>query len=71
MPEEKVTNTFLAILERSKQAKNKDFLLVKRNLNFGIWCHIREELTKLYGVSKEALRYKFQKLKVAKFEFQE
>lgn len=71
MPEEKVKNAFLGMLIHSRKTSSNDFLLVRKNMNFGAWCGIRDELTKRYGVSEAALRYRLQKLKVAKFEFEE
>lgn len=69
MPEQKVKNAFLAMLLRSKKAKVKDFLHVQNNGTFGIWCGIRDELTKRYGVSEAALRYRLQQLGLAGFDF--
>lgn len=69
MPENKVKNAFLAILDHSRKAKIKDFLFVKNDFTFGIWILIRDELTKRYGVSEAALRYRLQQLKLARFEF--
>ena len=68
MPEEKVKNAFLGMLRRSRKATIKDFLHIKSDWTFGIWVHIRDELTKRYGVSEAALRYRLQQLKLAKFE---
>lgn len=70
MPEEKVKNAFLAMLARSRRATVKDYLYVKNDGTFGVWCGIRDELTKRYGVSEAALRYRLQQLKLAKFEFE-
>lgn len=69
MPEEKIKSAFLGMLERSRKAKIKDFLYVKNDYTFGIWILIRDELTKRYGVSEAALRYRLQQLKLARFEF--
>lgn len=69
MPEEKVKNAFLGMLSRSRKATIKDFLHIKNDWTFGIWVPIRDELTKRYGVSEAALRYRLQQLKLAKFEF--
>lgn len=69
MPETKIKNAFLSILANSKKAKNKDFLLVKNDASFGIWTSIKETLTKRYGVSEAALRFRLQKLGLAEFEF--
>lgn len=69
MPEEKVKSAFLIILENRSRKKIKDFLLVKNDYTFGIWLLIRDELTKRYGVSEAALRYRLQYLKLARFEF--
>lgn len=70
MPEEKVRNTFLKILENRSRKKIKDFLIVRNDASYGIWCGIRDELTKRYGVSEAALRYRLQQLMLAKFEFE-
>ena len=69
MPEEKVKSAFLIILENRSRKKIKDFLLVKNDYTFGIWVLIRDELTRRYGVSEAALRYRLQSLKLARFEF--
>lgn len=69
MPAEKIKPAFLGMLERSKKAKIKDFLYVKNDYTFGIWTPIKDELTKRYGVSEAALRFRLQQLKLAKFEF--
>jgi Zn-dependent peptidase ImmA (M78 family) len=69
MPEEKVRNAFLGMLSRSRKATINDFLHIKNDWSFGIWIPIRDELTKRYGVSEAALRYRLQQLKLAEFEF--
>lgn len=69
MPEQKVKNAFLGMLAYSKKTKVKDFLHVTNDWSFGIWCGIRDELTKRYGVSDAALRYRLIQLNLAKFEF--
>ncbi|WP_348800432.1 ImmA/IrrE family metallo-endopeptidase [Flavobacterium adhaerens] len=69
MPEEKIKPAFLIILENRSRKKIKDFLLVKNDYTFGVWLLIRDELTKRYGVSEAALRYRLQQLKLARFEF--
>lgn len=69
MPEEKVRNAFPIILENCSRKKIKDFLIVKNDYTYGVWKLIRDELTKRYGVSEAALRYRLQQLKLAKFEF--
>jgi Zn-dependent peptidase ImmA (M78 family) len=69
MPEEKVKNAFLGMLKNSRKARIKDFLLVKNDFTFGIWTPIRDELTKRYGVSEMALRFRLKQLKLADFEF--
>lgn len=70
MPEEKIKPAFLSILENRSRKKIKDFLLVKNDYTFGVWLLIRDELTKRYGVSEAALRFRLQQLKLAKFEFE-
>ncbi len=69
MPEEKVKNAFFALLSNSTRGRIKDFLLVKKDSSFGIWRGISDELTKRYGVSEAALRFRLQGLKLARFEF--
>lgn len=69
MPKEKVKSAFLNILFYSRKAKIKDFLHVKNDYTFGIWKPIKDELTKRYGVSETALRFRLQQLNLAKFEF--
>lgn len=69
MPEEKVKVAFLSILENRSRQRIKDFLLVKNDYTFGIWVLIRDELTKRYGVSEAALRYRLQYLRLTRFEF--
>lgn len=70
MPEDKIKPAFLIILENRSRKKIKDFLLVRNDYTFGVWLLIRDELTKRYGVSEAALRYRLQHLKLAKFEFE-
>lgn len=69
MPEEKIRPAFLILLENRSRKKIKDFLVVKNDYTFGVWLLIRDELTKRYGVSEAALRYRLQQLKLARFEF--
>lgn len=69
MPESKVKSAFFGILSNSKKAKMKDFLYVKNDYTFSIWCGIRESLTKRYGVSEAALRYRLRQLCLARFDF--
>ena len=69
MPTQKITNAFLAMLQNSRKAKVKDYLHVENNYTFGIWCGIRDALTKRYGVSEAALRYRLQQLNLVKFKF--
>jgi hypothetical protein len=69
MPEQKTRNAFSAMLTNSRKAKVKDYLHVTNNWTFGIWCGIRDDLMKRYGVSEAALRYRLQQLNLAKFEF--
>lgn len=69
MPEEKVKSAFPIILENRSRQKIKDFLVVKNDYTYGVWKLIRDELTKRYGVSEAALRYRLQQLKLAIFEF--
>lgn len=69
MPAEKVKNAFLAQLGNSHKTTNKDFLHVKNDYTFGIWKPICDSLTKRYGVSEVALRFRLQGLQLAKFDF--
>lgn len=69
MPEDKIKSAFLFILKNSRKAKRKDFLLVTNDYSFGIWKGIKEDLTKRYGVSEAALRFRLQQLNLAKFDF--
>ena len=69
MPEQKIKSAFLSILANSRKAKIKDFLHVKNNYTFSIWCSIRESLMKRYGVSEAALRYRLKELELAQFSF--
>lgn len=71
MPEQKVKSAFLGMLANSRKAKIKDYLYVKNDYTFSIWCGIRESLTNRYGVSEAALRYRFRQLGLAQFEFHE
>lgn len=66
MPEEKITNAFKALLSNSKKTYNYDFLLVK-NSNYSVWKGICDTLTKRYGVSEAALRYRLKSLNLADF----
>lgn len=58
------------MLSTTRKSTVKDYLYVKNDATFGVWVHIRNELTKRYGVSEAALRYRLQQLKLAKFEFE-
>lgn len=69
MPEDKIKPAFLTLLKNRTRKRIKDFLLVKNDYTYGIWKPIRDELTKRYGVSEAALRYRLQQLKVVRFEF--
>lgn len=69
MPEAKVKPAFLRMLQNSRRAKIKDYLYVKNDYTFSIWCGIRGDLMKRYGVSEAALRYRLKQLKLARFEF--
>lgn len=69
MPEGKVKSAFLGILRNSQKAKRKDRLDVTNNYTFGVWCGIRDDLTKRYGVSEEALRYRLKSLGLVSFSF--
>ncbi|WP_444092032.1 ImmA/IrrE family metallo-endopeptidase [Bacteroides sp.] len=46
MPEEKVKSAFICILQNSRKAKIKDYLHVKNDYTFSIWCGMRDSLMK-------------------------
>lgn len=69
MPELKIKAAFLGILVNSKKAKIKDFLHVKNDYIYSIWCGIKDDLMNRYGVSESALRYRLTQLCLAKFDF--
>lgn len=68
MPEEKISKAFKSRLRNSKRLRNKDFLSVNSR-NFGVWCGIRDDFTKRFGVSEEALRNRLRSLRLAEFNF--
>lgn len=69
MPEQKIKPAFLNMLANSKRARVKDFLCVKNDYTYSIWAGIKDNLTRRYGVSEAALRYRLTKLGLARFEF--
>jgi Zn-dependent peptidase ImmA (M78 family) len=69
MPEQKIKSAFKSMLKNSKKAKDKNFLFVKKDYTYSIWCGISEDLTKRYGVSEAALRYRLKCLKLVEFGF--
>lgn len=68
MPEEKIKKAFFSMLRNSRRVYRKDFLIVQKN-TFGAWCGMRDDLTKRYGVSEEALRNRLRSLGLARFDF--
>lgn len=70
MPEEMLKKEFNAIYSRVMKVKVKDLLIVSNN-SYKTWIAIRDSLIKRFGVSEAALRYRLQKLNLAKFEFKE
>lgn len=70
MPEEMLKKEFNAIYSRVMKVKVKDLLIVSNN-SYKTWIAIRDNLIKRFGVSEAALRYRLQKLNLAKFEFKE
>jgi Zn-dependent peptidase ImmA (M78 family) len=68
MPEQKIIKAFCGILKYSKRATSKYFLHVKKE-NYGVWRNICDNLTKRFGVSEAALRYRLIYLKLAQFDF--
>lgn len=69
MPEAKIKSAFLGMLFNSRKAKIKDYLYVKNDYTFSIWCGIRGSLMSRYGVSEAALRCRLRQLGLAKFDF--
>jgi Zn-dependent peptidase ImmA (M78 family) len=69
MPEQKITSAFLGILKYSKRTINKKNLYVDKK-SYGIWRNVCATLTKRYGVSEAALRYRLQKLNLAEFDLE-
>ena len=67
MPEGKVVSAFKALLKNSRHYQSLGFLFVT-NSTYGIWCGIRDALTKRYGVSEEALRYRLKSLRLIDFD---
>lgn len=66
MPEEKITKAFKSMLYNASKQRMSDYLLVTR-ATYGIWCGIKDELMKRYGVSDEALRYRLRTLGLVNF----
>lgn len=69
MPESKIKAAFLSMLQYSRKAKNKKFLHVQNDYTWGIWCGMKGDLMKRYGVSDAALRHRLSDLGLAKFTF--
>ncbi len=69
MPESKLKPAFFSMLQHSRKAKIKNFLHVQSNFTWGIWCGIKDDFMKRYGVSEAALRYRLSDLGLAKFTF--
>jgi len=68
MPEQKVVSTFRGMLKYSKRTTNNYFLFVNKE-NYGIWRNICDNLTKRFGISEAALRYRLINLKLVEFDF--
>jgi len=68
MPEQKIVSAFRGMLKFSKRTTNNDFLFVNKE-NYGIWRNICNSLTKRFGVSEAALRYRLINLKFVEFYF--
>ena len=66
MPEEKITKAFKSMLYNASKQRMSDYLLVTR-ATYGIWCGIKDELMKRYGVSDEALRYRLRTIGLVNF----
>lgn len=67
MPEGKVEAAFKALLRNARKYQSSDFLVIT-NSTYGIWCGIKNKLTKRYGVSEQALRYRLRSLCLIKFD---
>ena len=68
MPKQKITSAFLGMLKFSSRLKNKKHLVVD-NQTYGSWIKIKNDLTKRYGVSETALRYRLIKLNLLEISF--
>lgn len=67
MPEGKVESAFKALLKNARKYQSSEFLHIT-NSTYGIWCGIRDTLTKRYGVSEQALRYRLKSLHLIDFD---
>jgi len=66
MPEDKITSAVKSILYRiNKISSNTPIVISGRN--YKTWAIINSELTKRYGVSETALRYRLSALNIVKF----
>ncbi len=61
MPEEKITRAFKSMLYNARNISNKEYFVLNTH-TYGTWRHICNELTKRYGVSETALRYRLSRL---------
>ena len=68
MPEQRIVSAFRGMLKYSKRTTNNDFLFVNKE-NYGIWRNICDNLTKRFGISEAALRYRLINLKLVEFDF--
>ncbi len=66
MPEEKITSAVKSILYRMNKSNSNKSLVINGD-NYRTWAIISSELTKRYGVSETALRYRLMSLGLAKF----
>ncbi len=67
LPEKKIVSAFKGILRYSKKTCARDFLDVTIDKNYGTWRGICDDLTKRYGVSETALRFRLATLGLARF----
>lgn len=66
MPEDKITPAVKSILYNCYKT-NYTFPLLINNQNYKTWAIMCKELTKRYGVSETALRYRLSSLNLVKF----
>ena len=68
MPEEKVIKAVKSILYRLTKGRYSTPFCITES-NYQVWATICKDLTKRYGVSESALRYRLKKLDLINFDF--